>query len=113
MTLTASCHCQSVRIEVGDAPEELNECHCALCRRYAVRWAYYRPDEVRILAEPGATEFYAWGERNLEFHRCRTCGCVTHWKDTDDAPPHIALNARLFDPADIADVPVRQSEGPS
>ena len=113
MTLIATCHCHSVRIEVSSRPSYLNECHCSVCRRYGVLWGYYRPDQVRLVCEPGATEFYSWGDRDLEFHRCRSCGCVTHWKDTDDTIPRMAINGRLFDPDDIAGVPIRQSEGPS
>ena len=110
--LSASCHCQSVRIEVDAAPDYLNQCHCSICRRYGVLWAYYRPDQVRLLSGPGATEAYIWGDRDLEFHRCRACGCVTHWTDTDRDASRMAINARLLDPADIAEVPVQQSEGP-
>lgn len=109
---TASCHCTSVRIELDSAPTDLNACQCSLCRRYAVLWAYYRPDQVRLLHVPDATEAYAWGERNLEFHRCRSCGCVTHWTETAPGATRLGVNARLLDPADIAGVPVRHSPGP-
>lgn len=111
--LTASCHCRSVRIEVGSAPSYLNQCHCSICRRYGTLWVYYRPDQVRLLCEPGATQAYSWGEGNLEFHRCRVCGCVTHWKATDPDARRMAINARLLDPVDIATISVRQSEGPA
>ena len=109
---TASCHCQSVTIEVDSPPAYLNQCHCSVCRRYGVLWGYYRPDQVRLRCEPDATQVYTWGDRNLEFHRCRACGCVTHWTDIDRTASRMAINGRLLDPADIAEVPVRQSEGP-
>ena len=110
--LTASCHCQRVRIEVDSAPAYLNQCLCSICRRYGVLWGYYRPDQLRLLCEPDATQIYSRGEKTLEFHRCRTCGCVTHWQSTDRSASRMAINGRLFDPADIADVAVRQSAGP-
>lgn len=109
---TASCHCGSIRIKVDASPIYLNQCHCSVCRRYGTLWGYYRPDQVRLLSTPGATETYSWGDRNLEFHRCRACGCVTHWKSTDGDASRMAISGRLLDPADIAEVPVRQSEGP-
>ena len=110
--LTASCHCGAVRVELESPPGDLNECHCSICRRYGVLWGYYRPDQVRLLCEPNATVVYCWGDRMLDFHRCRVCGCVTHWTDTDENEPLMAINGRLLDPADIAGVPVRQSDGP-
>lgn len=112
MTLTATCHCRAVRIEVDAPPSYLNECHCSICFKYGVRWGYYRPTEVRFHAGPDATDYYSWGEKNLEFHRCRSCGCVTHWQDKDPTSNRLGLNACLFEPADIAQVPVCQSPGP-
>lgn len=107
--LIASCHCGLVQIEVPAAPPYLNHCHCSVCRRYGTLWGYYRPDEVRVM---GATAVYAWGERNLEFHRCRICGCVTHWQPVDVRETRMGINGRLLEPADVAEVPVRQSPGP-
>ena len=112
MTLIATCHCNSVRIQVDLAPADLNQCHCSICRRYGTLWAYYDRDQVRLLSEPRATKTYRWGSREIEFHRCRSCGCVAHWNCVDDGIRRMAINARMLDPADVADVPVRQSDGP-
>ena len=109
--IVASCHCQAVRIEVPAPPEYLNECQCSVCRRYGVAWGYYQREQVRIASAP-ATEFYAYGEKNLEFHRCRVCGCVTHWLDTDPAGRRMAVNGRLLAPEDVAAVPVKRPPGP-
>ena len=110
--LTASCHCGAIRIEVDSLPTHFNQCHCSICRRYGTLWAYYRPDEVRLLCTPNATEIYCWGPKELEFHRCRACGCVTHWAPTDKNETRMAVNGRLFDEGDVAQVPLKQSEGP-
>ena len=110
--LTASCHCRRVLIEVAAPPSYLNQCNCSICRRYGTLWGYYRPDQVRLLGEPDATETYMWSDRSLAFHRCRVCGCVTHWQATDPEYQRMGINARLLDPADIAEVPVRISPGP-
>ncbi len=111
--LIATCHCGSVRIEVDLPPTDLNQCHCSICRRYGTLWAYYDHEQVRLLSQSDATEVYRWGDRELDFHRCHSCGCVTHWTSNDDSVRHMAINARMLDPADIAEVPIRQSDGPS
>ena len=108
----ASCLCQAVRIEVAAVPSYFNQCHCSVCRRYGTLWGYYQVQEVHMLGALDATEFYARGEKNLEFHRCRTCGCITHWQDTDRTQTRMAINGRLFEEADVAAVPVKQSPGP-
>ena len=111
--LHASCHCGEIRIEVSCAPGYLNQCGCSVCRRYGTLWGYYSPDQVRLLCAPEAIQAYSWNGRNLEFHRCRECGCVTHWTSTGSESSRMAINARLFDPADMAAVEVRKSDGPA
>jgi hypothetical protein len=108
--MIATCHCGAVRIEAARAPDALNECLCSICRRYAVRWAYYRRAEATVTG--GAVDTYEWGRRTLAFHRCVMCGCVTHWTSNEPERDMMAINARLFDPIEIADVPVHQSDGP-
>jgi hypothetical protein len=111
-TIEASCHCGAVRIEVAAAPSELNDCGCSICRRMGTLWAYYRPDEVRIAPPSGATDVYMWGPKQIEFHRCRVCGNVTHWAPADRARPRMGINARLMEPAVVAAAQVRKSSGP-
>jgi hypothetical protein len=53
------------------------------------------------------------GVTELEFHRCRACGCVTHWTAIDKTMTKMGINGRLFDEADVAQVPVQQSDGPA
>ena len=108
---TATCHCRAVRLEVDAPPSYLNECRCSVCRRYGVRGGYYQPGEVAIEAAPGAIEAYSWGQANLDFHRCRLCGCVTHWTARAGGN-RMGVNGNLFEPADLAAVPLRQSAGP-
>ena len=111
---TGTCHCGKVGVVVGGPPRYGNACQCSLCRRYGVIWGYYHPADVRIQAAPDARAFYAWGEKNLSFGRCAACGTVTDWQETrDPAPTRMGINLRLFEPADLASVPIRQSAGPS
>ena len=110
--LTASCHCGAVQVQVPRKPRSLTNCNCSMCRRYGVLWAYYRDAEVRLLAEPGATDEYAWGRKTQKFIRCRTCGCVMQWKKLqagDDT--NTGVNARNFEPAALGDVRIRLLDG--
>ena len=100
--LTSSCHCGAVQIEVEAAPETVTECNCSICRRYGVLWAYYSPKQVRIAAGAGATDVYMWNDRSIEFHRCRHCGCVSHWAPVDQTYHRMGVNARLMPPEILA-----------
>ena len=52
-----------------------------------------------------------WGERSIEFHRCKSCGCLTHWSAVDRGTNRMGVNARLIDPALLRTVPVRKVDG--
>jgi hypothetical protein len=102
--IAGSCHCGAVRFEVEQAPEWVLDCNCSHCRLYGGLWAYYPQRDVKFESAPD-TFIYMWGDRELEFHHCRTCGCATHTtvKGTDNAEK-IAVNARLMrglDPAQV------------
>jgi hypothetical protein len=112
MSIEASCHCGAVHLEMTTPPQSVTDCSCSICRRYGVLWAYYSPRDVKIVPADGATEFYGWGERSIEFHRCKTCGCVTHWSAADRGIDRMGVNARLMDPAVLRTVPVRKIDGP-
>ena len=76
--------------------EEVTDCNCTLCRSYGVLWAYYSPKDVTVTG--GATDIYMRGERKTEFHRCKHCGCVTHWTAVDKTRDRMGVNARLMAP---------------
>ena len=105
-----SCHCGAVRLTVPEPPTEVTECNCSICRRLGARWAYYAPPQVH-LHRVGSTEPYVWGDRMLAFHRCRTCGCVTHWQSLDAAQPRMAVNARMMDELDLTTIQIRHFDG--
>lgn len=107
----ASCHCGGVRLEIDRAPEEVTDCNCSICRRYGVLWAYYSPRQVQLTPREGGTDIYLWGDRSLEFHRCKTCGCVTHWAAVDKSEDRMGVNARLMEPAILAEVRWRVLDG--
>ena len=110
--IESSCHCGAVRLEVEEAPKEVNSCGCSICRRYGTLWAYYSPARVRITPPEGATDIYMWNGREIEFHRCKDCGCVTHWAPVDKTVDRMGVNARLMAPKVLAQAKVRVSKGP-
>jgi hypothetical protein len=110
----ASCHCGAVRIEISEAPETVTECNCSICRRLGTLWAYYHPRQVKFTAGSSATDLYVWGDKTVEFHTCRTCGCTTHWQSTDGAnADRMGVNARLLEPTVLEAARVRKFDGAS
>jgi hypothetical protein len=107
----ASCHCGAVRLRMDQAPTDVTDCNCSICRRYGVLWAYYSPSHVQLSPTNGSTDIYMWDDRSIEFHRCKTCGCVTHWASVDRALDRMGVNARLMDPAALAGARVRRLDG--
>jgi hypothetical protein len=112
VTARAACHCGAVRFELEAPPTWVLDCTCTLCRRYAALWAYTERDgHVTVTSPPtaGETEVYLWNGRGLGFHRCRTCGCVTHMEAQEDPPRIYGLNMRLLSGGlDAKSVVVRQ-----
>jgi hypothetical protein len=49
----------------------------------------------------------------LEFHRCKRCGCVTHWEAVDKTRDRMGVNARLMTPEVVAHARVRHVDGAS
>ncbi len=110
--LTAICHCGTITIQVPDTPLTLTDCNCSICRRYGVRWAYYKDADVKLIAPPDTTDDYAWGDKTLKFIRCKGCGCVMQWKSLEITEgTKTGVNARNFDPAAIEGVKVRLLDG--
>src|SRR5215470_17136821 len=97
--IEGTCHCGAVKIEVPEAPAALTSCNCSICRRTGNLMAYYSPKTVRI---SGATDIYMWGDRELEFHRCKVCGNSTHWSAVDKTMDRMGVNARLMPPEIVA-----------
>jgi hypothetical protein len=106
----ASCHCGAVALEIALPPTEVTDCNCSICRRYGVLWAYYSPTQVRLAAST-PTDTYIWDDKSIRFHRCRTCGCVSHWSAVDPTVDRMGVNARLMDPDLVARARVRHLDG--
>jgi hypothetical protein len=107
--IRAACHCTAVRLEIAEAPSWILDCNCTLCRRYGALWAYYQPDEVKVVRGADATDTYLWGDKMLAFHRCKECGCIMHMIALDADPPRIyGINARMIPTLDPARVRLQQ-----
>ncbi len=111
MTITGSCHCGAVTIEIDRAPADVTSCNCTICHRLGVLWAYYRPAEVRI---HGSTSTYRRGDKTIDFHHCATCGCTTHWAPIEGRDlDRMGINARLLEPDVLGAARVRRLDGRS
>ncbi|RDW79838.1 hypothetical protein BP6252_04476 [Coleophoma cylindrospora] len=102
--IRASCHCGAIAVIVPRVPEHINHCQCTICRRYGAAWGYYHPDEVKIETKPNAvTKQYIWGDREISFNFCDTCGCVLYWwplqaPSTDGEEYKMGLNTSNVNP---------------
>ena len=93
----AACHCTAIRLELAEAPAWVLDCNCTLCRRYGAIWVYPEAGKVELVGGADATDVYSWGEGMLAFHRCKTCGCMTHMAalDTDRLARHGAAGSSI------------------
>ncbi len=108
--IKGSCHCGAVTFEIAQTPEKMVSCNCSICRRYAALWVHQPPmTSVMLNAPKDATHTYSWGDKSIEFHSCKTCGCITHWQGVDGK--RFAVNLRLAEPDQIKDIRVRHFDG--
>ena len=106
------CHCGAVHFELRENVEWLTQCNCSICRRLGTTWAHAGMDKITISKPDGATLEYCWGDRELVFHTCKTCGCTTHWEKAEpSADSPMAVNCRLAEPDEIAQLRIRQFDG--
>ena len=108
--IESTCVCGAVRLTISRAPDELVDCNCSICRRYAALWAYYPLKDVVVPG--GLTDVFMLGPKKIEFHRCKTCGCVTHWWPRDQRD-EMGVNARLMEREVVARARVRHLDGAS
>lgn len=110
----AACHCTAVRFEIAAHPDWVLDCNCTICRRYGALWTYFMgADQTKLLSKPAAdlTVTYLWGDNSIAFHRCKTCGCITHLEAVDVSPRVVmGMNARLIPTLDPAKTRVVQMD---
>ncbi len=106
MALKGSCHCGKTKFEIdGELPAALTRCTCSFCAKRGVLWAYYKPNQLRLLTPESDRAEYRWRTKNVAHYFCDTCGCGTY-SDTPDLQPdgtwdgktrRLGINARLFE----------------
>ena len=110
--MQGACHCGEVSWQFEGIPESATICNCTVCRRYGVLWAYdYEGEKIKVAGE---TKAYTWGDKEIGFHFCTACGCVAYWRvlEQDEAGRRrIAVNLRLTEPDQVANIPMRHFEG--
>ena len=107
-TYHGSCHCGAVRIIVPSSPDYLIDCNCSICRRNGALWAFYESEFVELSGHPENTTQYVWGPHTIRTMHCKICGCATHWEPIESKiGSKVGVNARNFDPIEIAGVKVR------
>jgi hypothetical protein len=107
----ARCHCGAVTISLAIPPAVVTKCNCSLCKSYGVLWAYYYTDDIVVTPNPPPTETYAWNGKNVDFHRCKNCGSVTHWTPRNTKRDRRGINARLLPPEVLAAARLRRRDG--
>lgn len=111
--ITGSCHCGAVTWTFAGDPEEATACNCTVCCRYGALWAYdWLGERIKITGE---TAIYTRGDREIAFHHCPTCGCITWWQGVAANADHrtrMAVNLRMADrPDDISHLAIRHFDG--
>ena len=109
-----SCHCGAVRVTLAHAPIESTQCNCGLCAKSGFRGVYAPADDVTVTGELSSYVRSDIDEPMIKMWRCAHCGIATHWTPLA-SPPHqrIGINARLFEPALVAALPVNNVDGAS
>ena len=109
------CHCGAVTWTFsGDIPDA-TICNCTACRRYGVLLAYdFDGHAIHIEAPENALTSYLGATGTLSFNFCRTCGNLVSWRGTKpmaDGRTRIAVNLRLAEADDVADIPLLRFDG--
>ena len=81
MTMTGSCLCGAVRFTLRQRPEQIDVCHCSMCRKFS------GGIELGVDADPSKIEWQ--GEENIQIYKssdwaersfCRICGSGLFWR---------------------------------
>ena len=110
--IKGTCHCGSVEWTFLGKPEGGTTCNCTICRKYGTIWAYGFVAETVTIT--GHRKAYMWGDKEILFHHCPNCGCITDWTGRharEDGRIRIAVNLRLAEPYEVADIPIRRFDG--
>ncbi|NQZ79711.1 MAG: GFA family protein [Colwellia sp.] len=110
--IQASCHCGQVKFTLAAMPETVTSCNCSACSRFSALWAYFEPENIKFISAEKDTGKYCWGDKTIEFHHCKNCACITHYRPTAIGnQKRMAVNFRLVDSKLLDSVKIRYFDG--
>ena len=109
--LKASCHCGKVKWTLKTRPEFLVLCNCSICRRLGTRWTHNKAAMIDFDYKPDEVNRYIWGDKEIAFVSCKTCGCTTHWESLKADYDRHGLNCNMVDPKDLVGLRERRFDG--
>jgi hypothetical protein len=108
------CHCGAIGWRYSGEITEATICNCTICRRYAALWAYdFDGHGIHVEDPKQALTSYVRG-KSIAFNFCSACGNLVSWKALKAHPDgrvRTAVNLRLAEPEDVAQIPLRRFEG--
>ncbi len=111
--LKGTCHCGRVGWTLAALPESGTACSCTICRRYGALWAYgHIEDDIHVSGE--ATTYRRADGGAIDFYFCARCGCIAYYistKPSEDGRRWTAVNLRMTEPGQIADLPIDHFDG--
>ena len=117
MIIKGKCHCGRTQFEVSEPPASVTRCTCTFCAKRGGLWAYYRPEQFKLISATDRASYSSRPDVHTHFH-CGVCGCSTYsdspvWEDFKMVPGRrqVPVNARLFEDFDLEQVPVTVIDG--
>lgn len=110
-----SCHCGAVRFTFrGPEIDKGLRCNCSLCRRKGALMSAFvvAPEEIEIVAEPGALATYGFGSKVAKHHFCARCG-IYPFHQTLRKPGHYRVNLGCVEGLDSTSLPFDVFDGAS
>ena len=118
--LSGRCHCGDAVFEIdGELPQALTRCTCSFCSKRGHLYAYYEPNQFRIVGAPKRDTIYRWNTGMIAHHFCNGCGCGLYSDSPDfqmdgrwdGVTRRFGVNARLLEDFDAAEAAVRVKDG--
>lgn len=74
--LRGRCHCGDTVFEIdSELPQALTRCTCTFCSKRGHLYAYYEPNQFRLVSAPKRDVIYRWNTGLVAHHFCDGCGC--------------------------------------
>ena len=107
--MKGTCLCGGVTVTVPRRPDYMNSCDCKACFKLGSLTGYFPPEEVTVEGETQSfvrSDIQPW----IAFVFCPTCSANVGWTSLEPLD-RMGVSMRLFDPAELAGVPVRFPNG--